>query len=369
VSPACAANAKKQLSEVEEQLKKKKQAVKKVIEQEKSILSQIEGLNKTVKKKQEELGHYDDRISQIRANVKGLENEIASLAGKLETKRAHLKGRLRALYKHQYNTRALMLIAADDYQDLLRRSRYISLFAGEDNKLMKTFSSELKETNLKKHELESLRRDLETGKENVRRKTEELQRERDRRDQLLASVRSKRSSYEKMIKELEESSEKLREMIESLEKERPSGKVGDLGFAALKGRLPWPVYGEVLVPFGKYNDPQYNIPVFKNGIEIKAGRGGGPKAVAEGSIVYADWFKGYGLLLIINHGGGYHSLYGHLSEIFLKTGDIIKAGSAVGKIGEAALSDVPTLYFEIRHKGKPVDPVQWLKKTNHIKSR
>ncbi|MBI5058143.1 MAG: peptidoglycan DD-metalloendopeptidase family protein [Nitrospirae bacterium] len=357
-----AANAKKQLSEVEEQLKKKKQEVKEVIEKEKSVLSEIEGINKNVKKKQNEMKHYDERILQTQLNIKGLENEIMTLTGKLEQKKQHLKERLKALYKQQYSSKALLLVTAKDYQDLIRRAKYVSLVAYQDNRLMKTFSSGLNEVNLKKRDLEAMEKDLQASKDNLEKKTKELETEREKRDKLLASVRSKRSSYEKMIKELEESSEKLREMIESLDREKPEEAAVGNGFGALKGRLPWPITGEVIVPFGKYNDPQYNIAVFKNGIEIKTDKGSEPKAVADGKVVYADWFKGYGLLLIINHGSGYHSLYGHMSEIFHNTGDIIKKGVAVGKIGESGLSNVPTLYFEIRHKGKPVDPLQWLKK-------
>ena len=79
-------------------------------------------------------------------------------------------------------------------------------------------------------------------------------------------------------------------------------------------------------------------------------------------MVFADWFKGYGNLLIINHGEGYHTLYANLSEIFFKVGDIIKVHDTVGKVGESGILNAPSLYFEIRYKGKPLDPVQWLKK-------
>ena len=129
-----------------------------------------------------------------------------------------------------------------------------------------------------------------------------------------------------------------------------------------KRRLPWPINGKVIVPFGKYKDPKFNITVFKNGIEIKAKEGYRPKAVAGGQVVFADWFKGYGQLLIINHGGGYHSLYGNLNEIFHETGDIIKQGTSIGKTGKSELLNVPSLYFEIRYKGKPVNPMKWLKR-------
>jgi septal ring factor EnvC (AmiA/AmiB activator) len=292
-----------------------------------------------------------------------------TLVGKLDQKKQNLKERLNALYKQHHGERALILITARDYQDLLSRTRLMSLMAYQDRRIIDTFSSEINEANEKKKDLELMRTNLQVSKVNVQKKQKEMTAELNKKDTLLASVRNKLSSYEKMIKELEESSEKLREMIEALDKEKPSEPVTGKGFRALKRRLPWPVDGEVIVPFGKYNDPQYNIPVFKNGIEIRANDGEQPKAVSEGSVVYADWFKGYGLLLIINHGSGYHSLYGHLSEIFYKSGDIIKEGTAVGKIGESGLLNVPSLYFEIRFKGKPVDPMQWLKKNNNKNHR
>ncbi len=364
-----AADTKKELSEIERKLKQKKQQVKETIEQEKSILSEVDKINKTIRQKQEELKDYENRIIQAQSNIKNLEDSIMTLAVKLDQEKQNLKGRLKSLYKQHYGEKALILITARDYQDLLSRTRLMSLMAYQDRRIIDTFNNKINEANEKKKELELMRTNLQISKVNVQKKQQEMSAELTKKDTLLTSVRNKRSSYEKMIKELEESSEKLREMIEAFDKEKPSEPVMGKGFGALKGRLPWPVDGEVIVPFGKYNDPQYNIPVFKNGVEIRANNEDQPKAVSGGSVVYADWFKGYGLLLIINHGSGYHSLYGHLSEIFYRSGDIITRGTAVGKIGESGLLNVPSLYFEIRYKGKPVDPMQWLIRTNNKNHR
>ena len=170
-----------------------------------------------------------------------------------------------------------------------------------------------------------------------------------------------RSSYEKMARELKDSSVKLKKIIMEQEKKVVPASVTGKGFRNMKGALPWPIDGKVLVPFGKYKDPKYNIPVFKNGIEIKTKTGATASSVHGGRVVYADWFKGYGQVLIINHDKGYHSLYGNLTEIFYKAGDIISKGRNVGIIAEKGLLNVPTLYFEIRYKGKPIDPLGWLK--------
>jgi septal ring factor EnvC (AmiA/AmiB activator) len=360
-----AASPQKELSNIERKLKQRKQQVKEAIEQERSILSEVDSINRTIKIKQEELNRYEQRISETRSNIKILEDEISALAGKLEQRKQELKGRLIALYKQQYGSKALILITARNYQDLIIRSRSLNILAYRDRREIDAFNNEITEANEKKKSLELLKINLQISRENVKNKQKEMTAELTKKDKLLESVRNKRSSYEAMIKELEQSSEKLREMIETLEKEKPSEPVTGRGFAALKGRLSWPVDGDVIIPYGRYNDPQYNITTFKNGIEIKVKNDEQPKAVSGGRVVYADWFKGYGLLLIINHGSGYHSLYGHLSEIFFKSGDIIKKGTAVGKIGESGVLNVPSLYFEIRYKGKPVDPMQWLRRTNY----
>jgi septal ring factor EnvC (AmiA/AmiB activator) len=356
-----AADPKKKLNEIKKQLKTKKKKVKEAIKKEKSILSEIENIDKGINKKEKELRNYDKRISQTQSKILHLAKDIKSFAGKLDKRKRYLKSRLRTLYQEQYGGSALILISARDYQDLIKRIRYLSLIAYQDSRVMKKYRSELKELNFKKRNMEILHKKLEENKNLAQRKKKELRTNRAKKDKLLAAVRSKRSSYEKAIKELEESSRKLQELIKRLEKKKIPKSVTGKGFRAFRGHLPWPVNGKVVVPYGRYKDPKFKIPVFKNGIEIRAKKGDQPEAIAGGRIVYADWFKGYGLLLIINHGSGYHSLYGHLSEIFHETGDIIRQGTSVGSIGESRLLNVPTLYFEIRYKGKPIDPTRWLK--------
>jgi septal ring factor EnvC (AmiA/AmiB activator) len=357
-----ASDPKKELQEIEKRLSEEKRKVKQTIKEEKSILSELDQINKLLRKKREELKYYDTRLSETRSKIIVLENEISVLNEKLQIRKNLLKERLRSLYKQRHGDIAFLLFSAKDYQDLIKKSRYISFIAYYDNKLLHAYSDEIENLNIKMKRLGVLQKELEVNKDNVKKKTEEIQAEREKKDNLLASIKNKRSSYEKMIKELEESSKRLYEMIEKLGEQESPPQVAGKGFKALKGHLPWPISGKVLVPYGKQKDPNFNIPTFKKGVEIKANTGDPVRAVSEGRVVYADWFKGYGLLLIINHGGGYHTLYAHLSETFHKIGDIIKGGQTVGKIGESGLLNEPSLYFEIRHKGKPLNPLEWLRR-------
>lgn len=357
-----AASPKKKLSQIEKKIKSKKRKVKEALKSEQSILSRIQSIEKNIQKKEKELKAFKKRISNTQSETRTLEKELNSLDKKLVKRKQFLKERLKSLYKQQYGDSTLILISAKDYNDLIRRSKYISLVAYSDNRIMREYTRDIEDLNVKIKNLEILKKKLETNKINARQKKKELQHNRVKKDRLLVTIRSKRSSYEKAIKELNKSSEKLRQLIKKFERKKIPKSVLGKGFRSWKGRLPWPLTGKVIVPYGKYKDPKFNITVFKNGIEIKAKEGYRPKAVAGGQVVYADWFKGYGQLLIINHGSGYHSLYGNLNEIFHETGDIIKKGTSIGKTGKSELLNVPSLYFEIRYKGKPVDPRKWLKR-------
>ncbi len=168
--------------------------------------------------------------------------------------------------------------------------------------------------------------------------------------------------YEEKIRELEGSSAKLQAMLADIKsKELPKSIVGD-GFISLKGNLSWPIDGEILTRYEKNNEIPTGTSALKSGIEIKAEPDNEAEAVAGGRVVYTDIYKGYGKVVIIDHGDGYHSLYGNLSGTSLEKGNIVIQGSRVGKPVASKTLNVPSLYFEIRYKGRPVDPMVWLQK-------
>lgn len=360
-SLAWAAEPKEELKEIQKKLGQKKQKVEETIKKERSILAELEEIDRALKKKAEELKYHNAMLAQTRSRLRILEGEITGLNDKLKKRKLLLKDRLRSLYKHQHGDIAVILVSAEDYHDLIKKSKYLSFIAYYDRKLIDVYNKELEELKRKIQQMEIIKRELEIQRQMVKNKIEEMQVERRRKDTLLASVRKERHTYEKMVKELEESAKRLLQIIKESEKREPPSEAAR-GLAALKGRLPWPLDGKILIPFGSYKNPEFNMPVFRNGIEIQGGQGEVARAISGGRVVYADWFKGYGQLLIINHGDGYHSLYAHLSEIFHKVGDIIKEYQPVGKIGGSGIFNVPSLYFELRYKGKPLNPIHWLKK-------
>lgn len=124
---------------------------------------------------------------------------------------------------------------------------------------------------------------------------------------------------------------------------------------AYRGRLAWPVSGKVVAGFGVQVEPKYGTKVKNSGIDISSPRGSPVRAVWEGTVSYADLFMGQGLMVILEHGGGYYTVYSRLSELRVKPGDRLKKGEVLGLSGEV-------LHFEFRIGGKAVDPLEWLEK-------
>ena len=131
-------------------------------------------------------------------------------------------------------------------------------------------------------------------------------------------------------------------------------------FQAYKGLLKMPVKGKIVSLFGEFKNTRYQVLNFRSGIEIQTERGEPIKAVYAGKILYADWFKGYGNMIIIDHGGNYYTVYAHIEEAFKSTGDAVESGEVIATVGDTGSITGPKLYFEVRHHGKPLDPMQWL---------
>ncbi len=136
---------------------------------------------------------------------------------------------------------------------------------------------------------------------------------------------------------------------------------GATGFAALKGKLPHPAPGPIAVGFGRVVNPLFNTVTVQNGLDIAAPAGAPVRAVAAGKVVHAGWFKGYGNLIIVDHGEGYHSLVAHLGSMQTAMGEEVGAGTVLGTVGDSGSLKGAYLYFEIREHGRPVDPRPWLK--------
>jgi len=214
----------------------------------------------------------------------------------------------------------------------------------------------------KKNDLLARRRVVETKKA-------ELEARRRKKAVLLAGVRQEKGLYEQSLRELEESSAGLWAMIRKNEQEKRAAKAtAPVSRYERKTedrdgpRFPWPLEGQVLTRFGIQRHPQFGTVVYRRGIEIQAREGDSVRAVRDGQVVFADWYKGYGKLMILDHGSGFYTLYGNLSRLDLIKGERAAGGQVIGLAGDTGSLKGSKLYFEIRRNGEAQDPLRWLAK-------
>jgi septal ring factor EnvC (AmiA/AmiB activator) len=354
-----AANPRDEYKKIQKEIEKHAEKVEKTKRLEHATLGEIDKVNKDLTLIQSELRKYRNKLRAIESEIKNVENDISENKIKLDKQKDWLKRKLRVMQKYGYSGDVtLVLSTSEDISQLIRRWRYMKALTLYDHQMLESYKQTLNVLSEQESRLKSLQADLKKHEELVNANEKMLSEKKNRKETLLSYIREEKTSYEKMLKELKSASAKLLDIIKKAESE----EYATSGFFGLKGKLPWPVIGKILVPYGTQRDPQFKTPVFKNGLHIKAEENSTAKAIHKGKVVFAEWFKGYGQLIIISHGEGYHTLYANLSEIFHKTGDIIKEQEAIGIVGESGALNANALYFEIRYKGKPLDPTQWLKK-------
>jgi septal ring factor EnvC (AmiA/AmiB activator) len=351
--------AKDRYKHIQEKIKQHKRRLTKVREVEGLTLEELDRTNRQLNAVEKDLRRYTRRLRETEGKVRKVEADISALQKKLDRRRQWMKRRLRYMYKYGGAEDAIVVLGtSESFSQFLRRWRYMEVLASYERKVVEEYKGDLVDFRRKQEELEGLRARLKKERDRVEKTMEALELRKRQKAVMLASVRKEKAANEKMLRDLKAASADLLKIIRESERKRYIGK----GFRGLKGSLPWPVQGRVAIPYGTQKDLRFNTPIFRNGIYIEAPEGSVARAVHGGRVVFAEWFKGYGDLVIVNHGGGYHSLYANLSEIFLKAGDIIDTNTEVGRVGDSSTFNKSALYFEIRYKGKPLDPAQWLKR-------
>jgi septal ring factor EnvC (AmiA/AmiB activator) len=177
----------------------------------------------------------------------------------------------------------------------------------------------------------------------------------------VASIEQQIKSQGGQLKRLESQARGLEKLIADLRKALANPPVAKRApFEPLKGKLPWPVQqGKVLARFGQ---PRAGGSLRWQGMLIGTDRGARVRAPYAGRVAYADWLPGMGLMIVLDHGGGYLSLYGHNEELFRKVGEPVSAGDVIGSVGDSGGNDQSALYFEVRRGREPVNPEIWLQR-------
>jgi septal ring factor EnvC (AmiA/AmiB activator) len=251
----------------------------------------------------------------------------------------------------------------------LRRKRYLEAAIAFDRDLVTKLADESRRQAMVRDELARRKNQLDEQQRAIGLAKEAVRREAEKRKLLLASLRREKDTRLRALKQMEAAAQRLQKMMDEIarrsavrSREVPSAPSTGVGLDALRGRLDWPVRGQVVAPFGKFKHPEFAAEIVRKGVDIEAPLGEGIQAIEKGRVVYADRFSGYGRMVIVDHGERYYTIYGHLSEITKKMGEEVRRGEVLGRVGDSDSMEGAKLYFELRKDGRSLDPIPWFKR-------
>lgn len=373
------ASPQDELRGVKREISEKQKLISKTRKVEQAVSSELQEINRSLAKKESELKQLDHELLSVEATLSNTGQEIDRVTEEARQKQLLIERRLVSLYKAGELGAVRMFFSAESFPQMAENIRYMRSVLEQDKLIFAEYHKKIEELRQLKQRLEQEAGRKERLKGNIASKKKEIEQDRLKKTGYLSKVRQDRQGHEASLKELQANASRLQAMINRLEelsrrkaaeKRDPGAKrkplpelppVPDRGFASQKGRMRMPVKGEIIETFGKHKHPEFNSYTYSKGIVIAAPLGQEIRAIYEGTVVFADYFKGYGNMVIVDHGGGYFSLYAYSSRILRKAGSEIGKGDALAVVGDVDSSKGPALYFEIRHQGKPVDPAGWVR--------
>ncbi len=355
-----AQDLQQKLESIEEDIKRYEERIKREQTKEFSILNELEKVNSQIDEVKKKIRKQRSQLKIIEQKLFNTQNDIKGLEQGLRKRKEWLKKKMRALWTFGYVREMEFLLSSRDGGEFFRNWRYLTLLSRYEKGVIDKLRSDIEELRKKEVELALLRKEVKKALSLMETDEMELLKIQKEKSILLATVRQNKEQYKRMLNELNESARRLAKIIEESRIKGASSE--DRRFLSRRGKLIWPVNGRVKIPFGYHKDPLTGVPVFRSGIYILTEENATVSAVSSGRVAYTGELKGYGKVIIITHGGDYHTVYANLAEIFLKPGDIIVEKQAIGRTGESSIVEGTGLYFEIRYKGKPLDPLQWLSK-------
>ncbi|MGH7796885.1 MAG: murein hydrolase activator EnvC family protein [Candidatus Binatia bacterium] len=365
-----AAAVDRDLEGIKKKIEKEKKGLSRLEDRESSVLDSLEKIQTELEKRTQEIKLANTELTSVARELAAKQAEAERLAGSIAARLELLRKRAAALYRWQRTGTPFVVLNGNvSLSGLIQRQHYLEAALSFDRELLAKLEDENRRQAELREELAQKREELADQKQSLGAAKQAMRKEAQKKQTLLTSVRRQKQTRLRALREMQAAAQRLEKMMEEIARralvkprQLPSTPSPGSGLAALRGRLEWPVRGQVIAPFGKFKHPEFTAEIVRKGIDIDTPEGKEIKAVEKGRVVYAGRFSGYGNMVIVDHGERYYTIYGHLSEIIKKTGESVTRGEVLGQAGDSDSLAGAKLYFEIRKDGHSLDPVPWFKK-------
>ncbi len=341
------------LALIQDRLKARRRILARVRRQERLVLGQLSWAEEQFRQAEAHLRQTAAALAGAQRGVAFATDALRVVSERLSAHETLMGARLRTFYERGPLGYLDVLMGAADFQDFLTRSYLIGRAVASDLHLFRQVAEEQRQREDARAELAD--REVQLADEHAHwiQSREESSRLAVQRRRTLERVRTERRAQEAAIRELEAESARIADIIRS-----NAGRGGGTVVWTLRnGALLWPVPGGITSGYGPRIHPIFHTPEFHTGIDIGAPWGAPVRAAADGTVLFTGWMRGYGMLVILNHGNGLSTTYSHLSSYAVTVGDRVRKGDVIGRIGSTGWSTGPHLFFEVRHNGQPVNPL------------
>jgi septal ring factor EnvC (AmiA/AmiB activator) len=357
--PAAGIDTKEaELKQVRTRIESIRQEIHQDAERRDALTGQLKRADLQIQSARERLAAVRARRVESEQKLAALKAEQGQTQGKVAAERDALAGELKVAYMNGRQEQLKLLLNQRDPAGAGRMVAYYGYFARARTERITSINEHLAHLELLGENITAETARLRTIEEENARDVRALAGARERRAQTLAEVQAKLRTRSDQLSKLQADAQALEKLVEQLRRaieEFP--ELAEQPFQRVKGKLPWPIKGSLLA---KYGQLRAGGPLKWQGLVIGAGRGAQVRAPYYGRVVYADWLPGLGLLIVLDHGGGYMSLYGHNEQVYRRVGDRVAPGDVMSAVGEAAGLGRPGLYLEIRKGKQTLDPQDWL---------
>lgn len=363
---AYSASPNRDLEGIKKKIESEKRVLSQVNKKEGSVIQSLSQVESELERKNKQLKQSTARLEIVVSELQKKEAEALRMRESLEQRKTYLARRAEALYRWQRSGSPLVIFNGDlSLSSLFKRKYYLQRTVAFDREMVQSLNEQAVHQERLARELAQKRQDVGDQRRELAQVKEAVQKEAQKKRELLASVREEKESRQRALKDLEQAAVRLQTMIEEISR-RSAAKSKEAsagaGLESMRGKLDWPVKGQVIGGFGKAKHHEFSTEVFRKGLEIEAPVGEEIRAVEKGKVVFADRFSGYGKMLIVDHGDRYYTIYAHISDFLKKNGDSVGRGEAVALVGDSDSLAGSKLYFEMRKDGKSIDPAPWFRR-------
>jgi len=362
---------------LDQKLEAYRDSIQKMKVKENDMLVRIDRSQQATEKAKQEITILEFQITKLHNSISALDDEMTKTRFRIDELIAGLKQRIVDISKYGTSEELLVVFSAESANEVLNSVYLMKKLAEHDQFL-------IEQLQVKKQEIELSKRTLESHRDRLKEQSRSLEQERQKYNStikqtntFLDDIRRQKALAERTAKEMEEAQIAVGQTIIELMRQRKArdeaakkagkgtGSVDYLAGRMAQGRgsmFDWPLRGPLSSPFGQRVHPVFKTKMFHSGIDISANRGTPVKAAAPGEVLYEGWMRGYGQVIIIDHGRDYSTVYAHMSSTRVKEGTIVGAGTVIGAVGNTGTTTGYHLHFEVRTGSTARNPLDYLKR-------